>query len=129
MSNASKTKYIATCPITGETATRTSAHAYTHALTVRVVGLYKRDDSRPCIMVKSKGQRVPEGYIRTIQPGSSMYGQDTPALAKLPGEQVAEVRSLVSFHHSEELAVKAARAMTLGGWCAVEAFPVPCRPL
>lgn len=122
----SKTTFIATCPITGETATRTSAHPYTHALTVKVTSQYKRDASRPSITVRSRGQVVLPGYIRVSQPGSRSWGWDVAVIPRPAAEQTTEVRSLISFHESADLACKAAKALERGGWAVVQAVPVPC---
>ncbi len=70
---SSKTTFRATCPFTGETVTRKSAHPYTHALALNIA-------------------------------------------ASFPNGHQSEIRGVVSFHSSAELARKVAAGYFAKGW-------------
>jgi len=97
--------YSATCPITGEAFTRTSAHPYTHAVGAIVVRIVAdRTPGREDLTVRTRGQKLPEGFRVVRQPGRACWGHAAHYTPRAP--EAFEERTFVlgTFHHSEKLA-------------------------
>jgi hypothetical protein len=120
-----KQTFEATCPLTGDTRTRKSAHDYACALTVVVTEVKRQVPGSKTIYFVGTHE-VPADYTIIRKCGSASKGyacllEDVPL-----AERKSETISLISFHQSEALARSAAHALTFGGSREVKAYIAPC---
>jgi hypothetical protein len=119
-----KKKFIATCPLTGETRTRSTDHEYTHALSIKRTKVAKAVGEWIYFI---KAHQVPKGFTIISKCGSRMKGSAV-RLEQIPqAEQKTEIVSLISFHHTKALAQASAGQYRYGGMYEIEAVVVPCQ--
>jgi hypothetical protein len=105
-----QTTFEAICPVTGERATRTSSHPYAGSVTIiaRRVADYTDQATKPSVTVRTRGQRLPDGYVVAMQPGRNNWGYAVHLTPRVEATYTDETVFLGSFHESEELARAAA---------------------
>jgi len=120
---SSKTTFTATCPLTGETRTRGTSHEYTHALSFKRTKVLEPVEGS---FVTVKTSQPPKGYLLVRRTGRACWGSACKVTEIPLDQQKTEIVSLVSFHHSKELALASAGQYEHGGLYRIEPIAVPC---